>query len=66
MIVMVRGKNGLQIFFDQIDKILELKKKKTSCNLSTFPFGKGLNSFKIIPLTLRFQIIGKIIKTNIF
>lgn len=40
MIVMVRGKNGLQIFFDQMDKRLELK--KTPCNLSIFPFGKGL------------------------
>lgn len=25
MIVMVRGKNGLQIFFDQMDKRLELQ-----------------------------------------
>ena len=34
MIVMVRGKNGLQVFFDQTYKRLELQ--TPVCDLSTF------------------------------
>ena len=37
MIVIVRGKNGLHIFFDQMDKRLELY---NPCDLSTFSLWK--------------------------
>lgn len=42
MIVIMRGKNVLQIFFDQMDKRLELH---VPIICAHFTFGKGLKCF---------------------